>query len=245
MATNSDIMEAEKKVQKWYNAFSEKQLQTGTNLRHYTLFNNLVANGLKKNHSVLEVGCGIGTLTRLIYKYLRKGELVATDISDESINIAKSRIGTSRKIEFLVTDMTDFNHPKKFDFIILPDVLEHIPVEQHKALFQILSKHMHNDSIMIINVPHPRALDFLRIHFPEKLQVIDQSLNASELLNNAYASNLELINYTSYSLFNKEADYVFIKFRKEQMISLTPISKPEIIYRKFFKRIRYYIARLV
>jgi len=238
-------MESEKKVQKWYNAFSEKQLQTGTNLRHYTLFNLLIENGLRKNHTVLEVGCGIGTLTKLIYKFLRKGELVATDISDESIKIAQTRISRTKNITFLVTDMTDFNHPKKFDFIILPDVLEHIPIEQHKNLFRILSNHMHDDSIMIINIPHPKALDYLRIHSPEKLQVIDQSLSAVDLLNNIYPNDLELITYSSYSLFNKEADYVFMKFRKDRNISLTPFSKPEIIFRKLIKRIRFNISQLI
>jgi trans-aconitate 2-methyltransferase len=238
-------MESEKKVQKWYNAFSEKQLQTGTNLRHYTLFNKLIENGLRKNHTVLEVGCGIGTLTKLMYKFLRIGALVATDISDESIEIAKSRIPQTKNIEFLVTDMTDFNHPKKFDFIVLPDVLEHIPVEQHKSLFHILSTHMHDDSIMIINIPHPKALDYLRIHSPEKLQVIDQSISAVDLLNNIYPSGLDLISYSSYSLFNKEADYVFVKFGKDRKISLTPLSKPLIIYKKLIKRIRFNVAQLV
>jgi trans-aconitate 2-methyltransferase len=232
-------------IKKWYNDYAKKQVHTGTNLRHFTLCNLLISNGLKKHHSVLEIGCGIGTLTKLMHNYLRRGEILATDISDESIEIAKSRISGPGKIDFMVTDMQEFSYPKAFDFIVLPDVLEHIPVEQHKGLFKTLSRHMHDDSILIINIPHPKALDYMRVHMPDKLQVIDQSLSADNLLNDIYPVDLELVSYTSYSLYNREADYVFMKFRKNRNISLTPISKPAIISRKFMERIKFTIARVV
>ena len=236
-------MQSSEEIKTWYNTFSEKQVATGTNLRHYTIFAKLLDSGLKKHHKVLEIGCGIGTLTKLIHAYLKKGELVATDISDESIEIARKRISKSHKINFQVTDMKNFSHPAKFDFIVLADVLEHIPLEQHGALFDIISKQMHEKSIVLINIPHPKALDFLRSHTPEKLQIIDQSIGADEMILNAYAANLELIDYTSYSLFNKENDSVLIRFKKKSEITLTELSKPVIIKRKLIKRIRYYLAK--
>ena len=97
--------------------------------------NELIKSGLRKDSVVLEVGCGVGTLTVLLNKFLSKGKLVATDISDESIEKAKKRIPNSNKIDFFVTDMKDFSYSQKFDFIVLPDVLEHIPIDQHKELF--------------------------------------------------------------------------------------------------------------
>lgn len=235
-------MESREEIKKWYNTFSEKQVATGTNLRHFTIFNKLIGAGLRRNHAVLEIGCGIGTLTKLIYGYLKSGELVATDISDESIEIARKRIPPSKRINFLVTDMVGFSYAKSFDFIVLPDVLEHIPLEQHKALFGIMSKHMHQESIMMINIPHPKALDFIRTHTPEKLQIIDQSIAADTMINNAYTTDLELINYISYSLFNKENDSILIRFKKKDAITLTPLSKLEIIRRKSIERFRYFLA---
>ncbi len=235
-------MESKEEIKKWYNTFSEKQVATGTNLRHYAIFNKLIDSGLRKNHSVLEIGCGIGTLTKLVYGFLKKGELVATDISDESIEIAKKRMPPSKRINFLVTDMKDFSYPKKFDFIVLPDVLEHIPIEQHKDLFEVICKHMHHESLVIINIPHPKALDFLSIHSPEKLQIIDQSISADTMINNAYTADLELIDYISYSIFNKENDSVLIRFKKNNAITLTPLSKLVIIRRKSIERIKYFLA---
>ncbi len=236
-------MKSGSEIKQWYNVYSENQLKTGTNLRHYTIFNRLKQSGLKKKHSVLEVGCGIGTLTKLIHDYLKKGELVATDISDKSIEIAKTRIPGSKKINFLVTDMKDFEYPKKFDFIVFPDVLEHIPVEQHKDLFAISNRHMHEKSIVLINIPHPKALDYLRLHTPEKLQVVDQSISAYTLIKNAYASGMELINYTSYSLFYEEKDSVLVRFKKANNVTLRPLPRNKIIRRKFIERINYFLAK--
>lgn len=236
-------MKSSQEIQKWYNTFSSKQVNIGTNLRHYSIFNSLTEAGLKRNHKVLEIGCGIGTLTKLIANYVKKGSLVATDISDESIEIAKTRIPNSRNnIELLVSDMSDFNHSEKFDFVVLPDVLEHIPIEQHDNLFKIIAEHTHDNSRILINIPHPKALDYLRIHSPEKLQVIDQSISAKELIDTTYAHGLELINYKSYSIFNKENDYALITFKKDTPITLAPLKQKTIIYRKLLARIKYYLS---
>jgi hypothetical protein len=104
---------------------------------------------------------------------------------------------------------------------------------------------MHPHSIILINVPHPEALNYIRLHTPEKLQIIDQSILADNLLNNTYASDLELISYTSYSLFHKENDSVLIKFKKSRALHLSPLSKPEIIRRKLIERIQYYLAKVL
>jgi 2-polyprenyl-3-methyl-5-hydroxy-6-metoxy-1,4-benzoquinol methylase len=230
-------------VKSWYNTYSKNQLVTGINLRHYTIMNHLINSGLRKNNSVLEIGCGIGTLTGLIYKYLTEGKLVATDISDESINIAKIRLPHSKNIEFFITDMKDFSYPAKFDFIVLPDVLEHIPLEQHQDLFRNLSKLMHSKSLLLIHIPHPKAQDYIRLNSPEKLQIIDQSLRADELLKCAYSNDLILVNYISYSLYSKEADYVFISFKKNEDITLNKLSQLVIIRRKFIVRTKTVLSR--
>jgi len=230
-------MEDGEKVKSWYNTFSKNQLETGVNLRHHTIMNYLYEAGFKSNSKVLEIGCGIGTLTGLLFQNLPKGKLVAADISDESIKIAKERIPNADKIDFYVTDMKDFTYPEKFDFIVLPDVMEHIPVEQHPGLFKTIEKHMHDDSIILINIPHPKALDYIRINTPEKLQIIDQSIGADTLISNAYANNLILTYYKAYSIFNEEADYVLVKFKKNiSYKTLTPLDKNTIIKNKLAAR---------
>lgn len=235
MSSNNDI-------RKWYNNFSKAQLNTGINLRHYRIINHLSDYGLKKDSKVLEIGCGIGTLTGLIHQFVKNGKLVATDISDESIEIAKKRISKSERIDFFVTDMQDFSSPEKFDFIVLPDVLEHIPLEQHNHLFKNISQVMHDTSIIVIHIPHPKALDYSRIHSPESLQIVDQSITAKQLMDATYANNLVLIDYKSYSVFNNVPDYVLATFRNEYDVKLISQPKSTIIKRKLVARIKFYWA---
>ncbi|MBP6978309.1 MAG: class I SAM-dependent methyltransferase [Bacteroidales bacterium] len=229
----------------FYDDYAQIQQKTGTNLRHYYLFSRLKKAGLKRHHHVLEVGCGIGTLTRLIHRYVKHGKVVAVDISEKSIASARKRFGNASRIEFMVSDMQSFIYPDNFDFIVLPDVLEHIPIEQHQQLFGTLRKHMHQDSIIYINIPHPQMIEYLRKHDPGKLQVIDQEVHADTITRNAYLNDLLLKRYFSYSLFDRENDYVEIIFSvRKGLSSLIPYSRTIVIWRKLLLRIRHRLSIL-
>lgn len=41
---------------------------------------------------MLEIGCGVGTLTELLSQYITRGSMVAVDISTESVEIARKRL---------------------------------------------------------------------------------------------------------------------------------------------------------
>ncbi len=237
-------METSEQIGKWYDGFAGRQVKTSVNLRHYKIMEFLAAARLSRNDRVLEIGCGIGTLTGLLASYLGKGEIVAVDISPESVEIARKRLSQESNVRFMVSDMTDFNHTEVFDFIILPDVLEHIPVDQHRRLFRTLADHMHDNSVILIHIPHPRALDYIRATDPGQMQIIDQSVEADTLIGDAYASGLTLINYNSYSLFDKEHDYAVISLRKKNAVTLSPLPKRVIITRKLFSRTRFLLSRL-
>jgi trans-aconitate 2-methyltransferase len=242
MGNEDKTMNEKTEVSSWYNTYSKRQLKTGVNLRHFTIINELIRNGLKSNSSVLEIGCGVGTLTGLMLRYITRGSIVSTDISDESIGIAKQLYSQRGRAEFFTTDMKDFSYPSKFDFIVLADVLEHIPVDQHAALFATISAHMHEGSRIFINLPHPKALDFMREHNPELLQIIDQSIAANSLLNDAYSGGLMLLSYASKSIFDKESDYAMIWLKKDGPVRLKPLPKRSVIIHKLRARLRFYIS---
>ena len=48
-------MKSPKEIGNWYNSFSNKQLKTGINLRHYRIMDFLIESGLQKNSNVLEI----------------------------------------------------------------------------------------------------------------------------------------------------------------------------------------------
>jgi hypothetical protein len=112
--------------------------------------------------------------------------------------------------------MKGFTYPSKFDFIVLPDVLEHIPLEEHKNLFKTISEHTHADSIVAINIPDPYALECIRKIAPESTQVIDQSLFTNLLTDNIYSNGFFILELRSYALAYKENDYqwLLLKVRK-------------------------------
>jgi trans-aconitate 2-methyltransferase len=202
-------------ISDYYNTFCEEEKNLRLNIRHYTVFRHLVNSGLKKDHDVLEIGCGFGTVTSLMSKYLKRGSITATDISAERISSCQRQFKDRTNATFVLTDMSDFKTDKRFDFIVLPDVLEHIPLEAHAALFSLMSKLLKDTGTIFIHIPHPTAIEYLRVHNPKALQIIDQSIHSDALLQVAYSSGLILKYLKAYSLASHQHDYELVLFEKQ------------------------------
>ncbi len=207
-------MVSKEEVSNYYNDFKDHQAKLGINIRHRTIFKNLKKLGLHSNSTVLEIGCGIGTVSHLILKQITSGQFVGVDISEKSIVLAKKNNAFHKKAEFFVNDMSNFQHPLKFDYVVLPDVLEHIPVEQHSNIFKILSKHTHEKTTILINIPEPFTLDWLRRNKPEALQIIDQSLSIKDLSANCYTHGFYIFSITPYGLQFEHEEYLSIVLKK-------------------------------
>lgn len=206
-------------VADYYDNFSNQQINTGINLRHRTIFHILKKSGLKRNHRVLEIGCGIGTITGLLSKYLMKGSVTGIDISPQSINYAKS-VHTKRKnIHFITGDINKIELDDSFDFIVLPDVLEHIPEFMHENIFNKIYKYSNSNSKLFIHIPSPRYQEYLQKHKPELLQVIDQAVEASSIISKTERAGFELLLFKRYSLNIKQGDYHQMLFKRNETLS--------------------------
>lgn len=230
-------------VAEFYDEYAKNQVRTGLNLRHYLLFDHIKKSGLKRDHEILEIGCGIGTFTKLLLGYVkRNGSVLGVDISPTNVAIAKKELGSDRA-NFLVSDMTDFSIDKKFDFIVMLDVLEHIPIAQHPALFKIFRTHLKDNGSIFLNIPHHDSLDFVRNRFPEKLQIIDQSLSTDLIIDSIYKNDLQIVSLNSHGIFIEEFDYQWLLIRPKRALSkVTPIPKLKIILRKLILRIKAIIG---
>lgn len=236
---------SQKEVADYYNDFAKKQVRTGLNLRHYKSFDFIKKNGLRKDHNVLEVGCGIGTFTELLLGYLKKGSILGTDISSTNIEVAKETLSKYKNAEFLVTDMIDFQIDQKFDFIVMLDVLEHIPIEQHMSLFESFSKVLKEDGTIFINIPHHVSLDYVRTYEPERMQIIDQSLSTNLLIDSIYKNDFRIVSLNSYSIFNKVNDYQRIILKPNKVVdTLEPFKQSKIIKNKLYYRLRAFFSNL-
>lgn len=201
----------EKDIATYYDEFSKDRNKLGINRRHRLIFQKLKRAGFKPNHTILEIGCGPGQVTSLLAPYTKsRGKVVATDISPEAIEIAKKHLNSHSHVQYMVTDMSNFTYSGKFDFILLPDVLEHIPEEDHRVLFATLAKHMHENSVIAINFPYPYALEWMHKYDPSDLQVIDQPLYTNNLLPRIYDNGLFLYQLESYSIRSNEPEYQWL-----------------------------------
>jgi trans-aconitate 2-methyltransferase len=223
----------------FYDDFSKNQLKTGITIRHYSILNKLKKAGLRKDHVVLEIGCGIGTLTGLLGKFVSNGKVTALDISPESVQIARKRCIGQKHISFGVSDMSDFESQEKFDFVVFPDVLEHIPVEHHANIFKRVAKALKANGKIAIHIPDPLQLDFIRKTIPQSLQIIDQSLYIQDFIANTDNCNLMLDVYERYCLYSQYPDYNWVVFSSLQSIPNNPIRNKALLklkqlYWKFF-----------
>ncbi|MEB2774481.1 class I SAM-dependent methyltransferase [Algoriphagus sp. D3-2-R+10] len=239
-------MEEDKdKVISFYDQFAEKQAKTGINSRHLSILDKVKAAGLNANNSILEIGCGIGTVSHLLANQVKQGEVLAVDISPESISKAKTLWKKQTNLTFEVSDMSDFDKPKKtFDFFVFPDVLEHIPVDQHHRLFRNIHKHAHQNSVIFIHIPAPRYLQWMIENEPEKLQVIDQPLDSGDLIKSITSNGFYLEKMETYPLFFEEKDYQYFVFRAiKPLLKSTPRSKWDILKERISIRLRHGIIK--
>lgn len=228
-------------VSKYYDsewAKLEKEKLTGINSRHRYIIKYLIENGMKSNHSVLEIGCGIGTLSLFICSKLKKGKLTGVDISRETIEQNKTRYKHLNNVEFIVSDMTDFSIDEKYDIIILPDVLEHIPIEAHDNIFKTIKNLIKPDGFIFINIPNPYALEYLHVHHKELLQIIDQPIYTNILLNTVYKYDFYIDNLKTYAVFYEEPDYQMMVLKPRKAFeSMTVKPKFNVLFNSLKLRI--------
>lgn len=222
-------------VVEFYDEFANYQQKSGINDRHAQIFKWLKKFGLKSNHSVFEVGCGSGQLTQLISEFCSKGQVIGVDISPGNIKMAQQRLAKFHHTQVSVSDVTRDPLTGAFDMIVMPDVMEHIPVDLHPNVFQAIMKVLKPSGKLIIHIPHPRYLDFVRTNQPEKLQIIDQSLSAGRLISDAEDAGLHLAYFKSYPLHYEPADYQIIALEAGHRV-YEPVLKSYI--KRVFQQLR-------
>lgn len=80
--------------------------------------------------TIVDVGCGSGAIAITLKKYLPKNKLIATDISQAAINVAKKNSNLNKvKVEFIKTDLIK-NIKEKIDVIVAN--LPYVPEEEKK-----------------------------------------------------------------------------------------------------------------
>jgi SAM-dependent methyltransferase len=101
----------------------------------------------------LDYGCGDGQIYKYFIKHFPKAKYIGIDISEDSINKAKSKFPEGF---FLTFDGNNFpTDCKDFDIIFTSCVLHHINHDLHENVLSSIKKQLNNDGKLIIFEHNP------------------------------------------------------------------------------------------
>jgi len=86
-------------------------------------YHQFFVDNISKNDVVLDIGCGNGALTYDLAKKAKK--VVGIDIEEKNIKFANKNY-KRENLKFIIGDSIKYKFDRKFDVIILSNVLEHI-----------------------------------------------------------------------------------------------------------------------
>ena len=230
-------MKSNDEVIGFYDAFVDQQGATGINDRIFGVYERMLALGLNKQSTVLELGCGIGMMTQLLKRKVTHGRIEAIDISEASIQYAQSHFA-SPNILFQTQDITEFETTITApSFVTLIDVLEHIPLEKHGMLFQRITKTMGTHSFFVINLPNPDYIAHDIALEADSLQVIDQPVPFAPLIQQFDEAGLELMKYEKYGIWHRD-EYQWFVLRTKRPFEEVSIDATLTFAQKFKRKIK-------
>lgn len=221
----------------FYDSFIDYQVKSGINDRIFGLYQRTCSHGLDPGYAVLEVGCGIGTLTYLLLKKITTGNIEAVDISPKSVEFVKQHLKAAN-LRLIADDILHFEpQQQQFDRILVFDVLEHIPLDLHPQVFQRISKWLKVDALLLINIPNPAAILYEQQHNPSGLQETDQPVYIGPLSTAMEESGIDVLSVETYNVWQKE-EYQFIVARKRKVFDPSPLSSQRNFFQKGMKWIK-------
>jgi ubiquinone/menaquinone biosynthesis C-methylase UbiE len=125
---------------------------------YYRLLASIYRERIPEGASVLEIGCGTGTLLA----GLRPARGVGVDVSPKMVEIAAAKFPSLR---FRVADAEAFDPGETFDYVIVPDVVEHL--SDAGAMFRSVRSACHERTRVIVTSVNPLWAPVL--HFAEQV----------------------------------------------------------------------------
>jgi tRNA (cmo5U34)-methyltransferase len=99
--------------------------------------------------SILELGCGTGNLTSLIHDAFPQAALRVVDVSKESLDVCRSRLGACDRF---VCDQNDFGNVEyssgSFDLVVSSIAIHHLESAGKQSLFRRINDWLTDDGIL-------------------------------------------------------------------------------------------------
>lgn len=166
---------ATKEQVEFYDNFIEHFEEQQNNGRNSD-FRNWTKKWIHEPKKILDFGCALGYNSAFFSQI--GCEVHGIDISPKCIMKAKSRYP---KCTWHCGDITEGFDPgiRDFDIVLLSDVLEHIPVNRHAKLFQVLGEWTKPVSVLIASVPNAEIHEEIQ---KQTYQPVEEKVEIPELL---------------------------------------------------------------
>ena len=96
----------------------------------------IISEYIEPNSTILDVGCGDGTLIDYISKNNSPKEIIGIDVSKKAIEYTKRQGYKAYEIDTTSSSFEAFIKENRFDYIVITEVLEHLQ-EPEKVMFNI------------------------------------------------------------------------------------------------------------
>src|SRR5262249_40644992 len=139
-------------VTAFYDRFVDRQTKIGINQRHEAILAWLLRFGMRPDDRVLEIGCGSGTLTQLLAEALPEGSVFGFDLSPKTVEAARERLAPFGNTQVVAGDVLEVDAGSDpYDVVVLPDVIEHIPIQLHDALFGRIASWVRPEGFVLVH----------------------------------------------------------------------------------------------
>lgn len=170
-----------------------------------------------ESKSILDVGCGEGYFLAGVSKNLKTKKLTGIDISIPESSLKR------KDINFIKSDIIDFNLNEKFDVIIADQVVEHIAPADLSSFLNSINNSLLENGILILLLPNglfgpsdvTRIIDF---SYSGKVKAEGTHLNESTY--NELIPKLTEFGFTNFKtvLHLPKLKYIFTNFRMNSNI---------------------------
>ena len=154
---------------------------------------------------ILEVGCGIGDLSWRMSRRWTESHVVGLDVSPRSLRVAR-KLFRDPRITFCEGPLVKGQLDGVFDLIVLVDVYEHIAHTDRPSLHEAINALLAPSGRIILTVPTPRHLAWLRIHQPREIQPVDEDITVDTISRLARDTGTEVLAYHEIGVWH-EGDY--------------------------------------
>ena len=165
---------------------------------YYRLLADIYQERVPAGASVLEIGCGTGSLLN----GLRSRRGVGIDLSPRMVEIAAAKFPS---LLFRIADAEAFDAGETFDYVIVPDVVEHL--SDPGAMFRSARKACHPGTRVIVTCVNPLWAPVL--HLAERLGLKmpegeHRWIPAGDLIRMGGCAGFDLVEFVGRILLPKE-----------------------------------------